>query len=159
LAVTQREIKSLYRRFRRIDKSNSGVISTPEFLAIPELALNPLVLRVVGQFDESGEDLVNFREFCRTLSVFSPNAPASEKMKFVFGVYDTDATGVVTNDDMFNVLHLMVGSNINDEQLKRIVDQTMDEVSGVPGSQEITYQQFERAFSDQDWRKLLSVRF
>merc|ERR1711991_606705 len=28
--VTHREIKTLYRRFRRLDKTNSGVISTPE---------------------------------------------------------------------------------------------------------------------------------
>lgn len=66
--------------------------------------MNPLVLRVVGQFDVSGEDLVNFREFCKTLSVFSPQADPEDKMKFVFGIYDEEGIGVVTEEQMFSVL-------------------------------------------------------
>lgn len=36
-AVTEKEIRSLYERFRRLDKTFSGVISTHDFELIPVL--------------------------------------------------------------------------------------------------------------------------
>lgn len=53
----------------------------------------------------------------------------------------------------------MVGSYINDDQLRRIVAQTMEEVSGQERATAITYEQFREAFKDADWKKIMSVRF
>lgn len=45
--VSQAEVESLYRRFRSLDRGLKGYISAEEFLAIPELSINPLAQRVV----------------------------------------------------------------------------------------------------------------
>ena len=47
-AVNAKEIKKLYARFQRLDRSNSGVLTTADFQLIPELSMNPLV-RFVSQ--------------------------------------------------------------------------------------------------------------
>ena len=45
---TQAEIEGLYRRFRSLDRAHKGYISGEEFLAIPELSINPIASRLVS---------------------------------------------------------------------------------------------------------------
>jgi Ca2+-binding EF-hand superfamily protein len=78
--VSTKEIKRLYNRFKRIDKDNSGTITTEEMLSIPELAMNPLAVRVISLFT-SYDEHINFKQFIQTLSVFSPKAPLKDKIK------------------------------------------------------------------------------
>eukprot|EP00163_Fabomonas_tropica_P025731 TRINITY_DN4505_c0_g1_i3.p2 TRINITY_DN4505_c0_g1~~TRINITY_DN4505_c0_g1_i3.p2 ORF type:complete len:126 (-),score=19.51 TRINITY_DN4505_c0_g1_i3:521-898(-) len=81
---SQKEIRRLYKRFKKLDKDGSGTISTDEFLAIPELAMNPLVQRVISIFDKSGDGQVDFKEFITALSVFSVKGDAQEKLKCMY---------------------------------------------------------------------------
>ena len=46
-AVNQYEVEALYNRFRALDKGRKGYITADEFLAIPELSINPLAQRLV----------------------------------------------------------------------------------------------------------------
>jgi Ca2+-binding EF-hand superfamily protein len=41
-ADAPKEIKILYKRFRRLDRSGRGTISADDLTMIPELAMNPL---------------------------------------------------------------------------------------------------------------------
>lgn len=88
LAVTQIQIEVLYRRFRSLDRARKGFISAEEFLGIPELSINPLAQRLVRMFES-----VNFREFVKVLSAFSPKASRADKIAFMFQVYDVDGDG------------------------------------------------------------------
>lgn len=51
-----------------------------DFLAIPELVINPLGLRVIAVFDSTRQDQVNFKQFCHTLSMFRPDASVEQKL-------------------------------------------------------------------------------
>lgn len=42
VAVSQREIVSLYERFCALDRTGKGFISADEFMGVPEFAVNPL---------------------------------------------------------------------------------------------------------------------
>ena len=64
-----KEIKSLYRRFRRLDRSGRGTISTEDLTMIPELFMNPLAKRLCAMFERDEADRINFRNFARGLSV------------------------------------------------------------------------------------------
>jgi Ca2+-binding EF-hand superfamily protein len=201
-----KEIQRLYRRFERLDKDGAGSISTDEFLSIPELAMNPLAMRVISlfgsysgrkdspndtstarsesggttdmsgsstdhssthtsdenssaTFDEAIEaDEVNFRQFCKTLSVFRPNASEEEKLWFAFRIYDIRGDGNITEEELMQVLMMLVGDNLSKDQLRTIVEKTMVEAdqddSGV-----ITFEEFKRCMTNSEVSARLSIRF
>jgi len=40
-------------------------------------------------------------------------------------VYDVNEDGFISNGDLFGVLKMMIGSNLNDVQLQQLVDRTI----------------------------------
>eukprot|EP00158_Paraphelidium_tribonemae_P000797 Partr_v1_DN23421_c0_g1_i4_m52588 putative calcineurin len=102
------EIQRLYKRFMKLDKNKNGTIDKEEFLDIPGIQANPLAHRVIDIFDEDGGGDVDFKEFLRGLSVFSAKGQKTEKLKFVFKVYDMDRDGFISNGELFLVLKAMV---------------------------------------------------
>lgn len=79
--VSQSEIESLYSRFRALDRGRKGYITADEFLAIPELSINPLAQRLVRHFES-----VNFKEFVKLLAPFSSRATRDMKLASMFRV-------------------------------------------------------------------------
>jgi len=55
---------------------------------IPELAVNPLVKRVISIFDENGDGSVNFKEFISALSVFNAQGDKQRKLECKYCSYD-----------------------------------------------------------------------
>lgn len=71
--VTPSQIERLYSRFTSLDRGDCGTLSREDFLRIPELAINPLVDRIVHAFfADSNDDRVNFRQFMQVLGHFRP---------------------------------------------------------------------------------------
>ena len=122
---TQEEINKLYQRFKKLDKDGNDELSPEEFLDIPELTNNPLVHRVIKVFDKNKDGKISFLEFLNGLATLSTSADDEKKLKFVFGVYDFDDDGVISNGDLFKVLKMMVGNNLSDVQLQQLVDRTI----------------------------------
>ncbi|KAF9581969.1 Calcineurin subunit B [Lunasporangiospora selenospora] len=124
---TAEEIQRLYKRFMKLDKDGSGSIDRDEFLAIPQIATNPLASRLIAIMDEDGGGDVDFKEFIAGLSAFSNKGNKLEKLRFAFKVYDMDRDGFISNGELFLVLKMMVGTNLKDNQLQQIVDKTIME--------------------------------
>ena len=120
---TSAEIQTLYKRFQQLDKKHKGYISEDELLNIPELAINPLAPRIVQLFVN-----VNFKEFCRLLSLLSKNANEKSKISFMFRVYDVDADGIVSSNDLEIILRQLVGSTLSEEKIDALVQKAMNEV-------------------------------
>ncbi|XP_040268756.1 calcineurin B homologous protein 1 isoform X2 [Bufo bufo] len=136
------QITRLYSRFTSLDKGENGTLSREDFQRIPELAINPLGDRIINAFFSEGEDQVNFRGFMRTLAHFRPiednekskdlasNEPLnsrSNKLLFAFRLYDLDKDDKISRDELLQVLRMMVGVNISDDQLGSIADRTIQE--------------------------------
>eukprot|EP00162_Nutomonas_longa_P004348 comp15103_c0_seq1/m.22530 comp15103_c0_seq1/g.22530 ORF comp15103_c0_seq1/g.22530 comp15103_c0_seq1/m.22530 type:complete len:174 (-) comp15103_c0_seq1:91-612(-) len=155
---TQQEIKRLYKRFKKLDKDGSGTISSDEFLVIPELAGNPLVQRVISIFDKSGDGQVDFKEFIQALSIFSVKGSGEEKLQFAFQVYDIDRDGKICNKEMFQVLKMMVGTNLTDVQLQQIVDKTIVEADEDKDGM-ISFEEFSKMLSNTDLHQKMTIRF
>lgn len=66
-----KEIKALYKRFRRLDRSGRGTLCNDDLQMIPEIAMNPLSSRLQSLFDKDGEDRINFKSFVKALAIFS----------------------------------------------------------------------------------------
>eukprot|EP00126_Sphaerothecum_destruens_P007339 Sdes_comp19807_c0_seq1m11932 len=75
------QVKKLYRRFKQLDKGNIGEVTAADFMAIPELAMNPLVTRIITLFEQQNLKRINFKLFAKTLSVFIPNRNPEAKLK------------------------------------------------------------------------------
>nr|CAG4711957.1 unnamed protein product [Naegleria fowleri] len=154
---TQKEIKKLYKRFKKLDKDGNGTISKDEFLMIPELAVNPLVKRVISIFDENGDGSVNFKEFISALSVFNAQGDKQRKLEFAFKVYDIDGDGFISNGELFTVLKMMVGNNLSDVQLQQIVDKTILEADD-DGDGKISFEEFAKTLTHQDLENKMTIR-
>ncbi|KAI4787696.1 hypothetical protein KUCAC02_036303 [Chaenocephalus aceratus] len=75
------EIKRLGKRFKKLDRDNSGSLSVEEFMSLPELQQNPLVQRVIDIFDTDGNGEVDFKEFIEGVSQFSVKGDKEQKLR------------------------------------------------------------------------------
>ena len=125
IKVDTEELKRLGKRFKKLDVDGSGALSKEEFMQINDLQQNPLVQRVIDLFDSDGNGEVDFKEFIEGISQFSVRGDKQAKLKFAFKVYDMDRDGYISNGELFQVLKMMVGSNLKDTQLQQIVDKTI----------------------------------
>jgi len=90
---------------------------------IPELAMNPLMPRIIALCDNA-----NFSQFVRTIAVFGPNSTKQAKTDFAFRVYDVDGDGFSSAADLTQVLHMMVGEdNLDEATTTRIVQKVIDD--------------------------------
>ena len=125
LNFNEKELQKLYKNFSKIDKDKSNSLEPEEFFDIPELANNPLVRRVISVLDKNKDGSISFLEFVQGLNSLSAGAANEEKMKFAFQIYDINGDGFISNGELFTVLKMMVGNNLNDVQLQQLVDRTI----------------------------------
>ena len=99
----------------------------------------------------------------------------------IFKIYDVGEDGVLDADELFQVLKMIVGSNLDNEKLRQIVRQTIEEVSSSSDEDDghvaavgsaslaggpvlttqktISYEDFARTLSDQDVHSQMSIKF
>jgi len=150
------EIHRLGKRFRKLDLDNSGSLSIDEFMSLPELQQNPLVQRVIEIFDQDGNGELDFKEFIEGVSQFSVKGDKLSKLKFAFRIYDIDNDGFISNGELFQVLKMMVGTNLKEEQLQQIVDKTII-YADVDGDGKISFDEFSTIVSKLDVDKKMVV--
>jgi len=121
------ELQRLFKNFKRLDKNNDGFLSKDEFTQIEALQQNPLVPRVLEIFDNDKNDKIDFSEFVAALGIFCSTDEPEQKAKtsFAFKIYDVNNDGFISNGDLFRILKIMVGDNLNDAQLQQLVDRTI----------------------------------
>ncbi|CAH1991547.1 unnamed protein product [Acanthoscelides obtectus] len=165
---TPNQIERLYSRFTSLDRGDCGTLSRDDFLRIPELAINPLGERIVNSFFQGDEfaDRVNFRQFMHVLAHFRPIKrnkenklnSREEKLRFAFKMYDLDNDDMISKDELLAILHMMVGTNISEEQLISIAERTILEADE-DGDQMISFEEFCKALQRTDVEQKMSIRF
>eukprot|EP00884_Botryococcus_braunii_P014974 jgi/Botrbrau1/23478/Bobra.106_1s0030.1 len=126
---SQPEIEALYKRFRTLDRNQKGFLTREEFLAIPELSINPLHSRMAQMFDN-----INFTEFVLALVAFSPKATPEDRFRLLFTVFDTDCDGIISPTDLVRMLTKLLSSGaFTEEELKVMVETALRD-AGVPES-------------------------
>ena len=114
LNFTEDELQKLYKNFNKLDKDKSGSLEPQEFFDIPELANNPLVKRVIDVLDKNKDGSISFLEFVQGLNSLSAGSSQEDKLRFAFQIYDINNDGFISNGELFTVLKMMVGNNLND---------------------------------------------
>ncbi|GAV47564.1 hypothetical protein ZYGR_0H04100 [Zygosaccharomyces rouxii] len=152
------EIERLRKRFMKLDRDSSGSIDKNEFMMIPGVSANPLASRIMEVFDADNSGGVDFQEFISGLSIFSGRGGKDEKLKFVFKIYDIDKDGYISNGELFIVLKVMVGNNLDDEQLQQIVDRTVME-NDIDGDGLLSFEEFKSAIETTEVAKSLTLQY
>jgi serine/threonine-protein phosphatase 2B regulatory subunit len=73
-------------------------------------------------------------------------------------VYDIDRDGFICNKEMFQVLKMMVGTNLTDVQLQQIVDKTIQEADEDKDGM-ISIDEFQKVLASTDLQSKLTIRF
>ncbi|CAI5759802.1 unnamed protein product [Candida verbasci] len=150
------EIDRLRKRFMKLDKDGSGEIDKQEFLSIPGISSNPLATRLMDVFDKDGDGQIDFQEFITGLSAFSGKSSNLEKLQFAFNIYDIDRDGYIGNGELFIVMKMMVGKNLQAEELQQIVDKTMMEAD-LDGDGKLNFDEFKKAVDSQKIANTLTL--
>ncbi|KAH8739664.1 hypothetical protein FG386_001221 [Cryptosporidium ryanae] len=119
---TRRDLIQIYSRFKALDTNQNGELDPHELFEMPEIADNPLVKRVISVFDTNKDGKVSFVEFVIGLARLAVGTDPEEKMKFAFDIYDVNGDGWISNGELFKVMKMMVGDNLEDQQLQQLVD-------------------------------------
>ncbi|NXF33752.1 CHP1 protein, partial [Nyctibius bracteatus] len=169
-SVSHSQITRLYSRFTSLDKGENGTlrwVSSRIQLTCISYAKTDLLKWLCR------EDQVNFRGFMRTLAHFRPiednekskeqNGPEplnsrSNKLHFAFRLYDLDKDDKISRDELLQVLRMMVGVNISDEQLGSIADRTIQEADQ-DGDNAISFAEFVKVLEKVDVEQKMSIRF
>jgi calcineurin B homologous protein 1 len=73
-------------------------------------------------------------------------------------MYDLDDDETISKDELLNILHMMVGANISQDQLLSIAERTIIEADQ-SGNGKITFDDFCKALERTDIEKKMSIRF
>lgn len=80
------------------------------------------------------------------------------KSTVAFRMYDLDDDESISKDELLNILHMMVGANISQDQLMSIAERTIMEADQA-GDGKITFDDFCKALERTDVEKKMSIRF
>jgi Ca2+-binding EF-hand superfamily protein len=112
--------------------------------------MNPLANRIITIFcSNTPDNHVNFRQFIQTLSPLSPVSSREEKLRFVFKIYDVDNDGFISTKDLNQVLKMLVGENLDEQQLNTISNKTILE-GDKDGDDQLSFEEFCETFSNFD---------
>ncbi|CAM5172695.1 unnamed protein product [Eretmochelys imbricata] len=168
---SQASVVRLYDRFQALDKEQKGYLSKYDLQGIGELAVNPLGDRIINAFFKKGEELTDFRSFIRVLARFRPMEEGKSKetgrpepmnsrqskLQFAFQLYDQDSDGKISRDEMLQVLRLMVGIQVTDEQLACIAERTIQEADQ-DGDGAISFEEFAMSVEKLNIEQKMSLR-
>lgn len=172
-AVSQASLVRLYHRFRSLDRNKKGYLSRADLQQIGALAVNPLGDRIIDSFFPDGSLQVDFPGFVRVLAHFrpvneedtrtrDPKEPEPlnsrmNKLRFAFQLYDQDRDGKISQQEMLQVLRLMVGVQVTEEQLESIADRTVQEADE-DGDGAVSFLEFTKSLEKMNIEQKMSIR-
>lgn len=142
----------MHKKFQSLDKAKKGFVSIDDIGKIPEIEKNPLRYYICQYLaNKSGSDNeISFECFVKILDVFKSNKLQDQykcnyKVKtVVFDLFDFDKDGRVNAEDLIVNLKLLLLNSLNEEQIKDIVEKTIQDYSS--DGEYITFDEFLKVF-------------
>eukprot|EP00347_Sterkiella_histriomuscorum_P017614 403348664 len=165
---TPKDLKRIYKRFQRLDFFKRGYVTVNDLMTIPDIDKNPLGERICktftaqasgGQNGVHDKNMIDFKEFVRALSIFNDKQTQQqnqqqnseeEKIRFLFNVYDIDSDGLISQEELKQVLKQLVGTSLSDLQLQDIVEKTIQDLDQ-DGDGKLKFEEFKRIFNNNNF--------
>ena len=142
----QKEIKKSHKKFGALDKDKKGYVSINDLVSIPEVENNPLRYHIAQYMNDNQEnEEITFDTFIKVIDMFKNNK-TEDQYKFLYGLFDFDKDGKISSMDMLINFKLLLGNSLTEEQIKDIVDKTINEYSDKKGY--IDYNDFVKILND-----------
>ena len=140
--LTQDQLARLRSRFDELDRDHNGSLTLEDFKSIHlDVAENPLTERTFQVLRNSGShSQLTFDSLANSISQLS-STDENAKLVFVFQLYDVDNDGYISNEDLFNSVHVMCRNNLTISQLQDLVKQTIREFDS-DGDGKISFDEF-----------------
>lgn len=131
-SFTVSEVEALYELFKKLSHSiiKDGLIHKEEL----QLALfrnsnkrNLFADRIFDLFDVKRNGVIEFGEFVRSLSIFHPDTPETEKISFAFRLYDLRHTGYIEREELKEMVVALLNESdlcLSDDVVEQIVGKT-----------------------------------
>jgi serine/threonine-protein phosphatase 2B regulatory subunit len=152
-SVSQAELKRIYRRFERLDHEGKGWVSVDDVLTLQEIRENPLRDRIARLMTVDMGEVVDFRLFVETISVFNGRVADEEKAKYFFRLYDMDGDGFVGDSELFVVFRMLTRGSYNDAQIQNIVELIIGQFDR-DREKRLNYQEFSAVLKDPEMAML-----
>ena len=125
----QKDIKKCHKKFGALDKDKKGYVSITDIVSIPEVENNPLRYHIAQYMSNNDEnEAISFEAFIKVIDIFKNNK-TEKQYKFIYDLFDFDKDGNISSEDMLINFKLLLGNSLNEEQIKEIVDKTINEYS------------------------------
>ena len=126
----QKEIKKSHKKFNELDKDKKGYVTVDDLVSIPEVDNNPLRYHIAQFMSDNNEnEEISFDSFINNL-------------------LDFDKDGKISSMDMLINFKLLLGNSLNEEQIKEIVNKTINEYSSDENKEFIYFEDFKKILEE-----------
>lgn len=91
-------------------------------LEIQEIKNNPISVFLIKKYTK--DEKLDTKELLRSLYRFVNTKNVTDKLRFIFELYDLDNDGLISSKDLFEILKILNKGILEDWKLQNIVDKT-----------------------------------
>ncbi len=153
LRFSKEDIAALRNKFREFafETRTGARVQIDDLLRIPELSLCPLLYHTLKRHDvtSGGKGHLLFIEFARSMARYSGRFSFTEKLRFLFDLFDDTGTGVINGAGLFTLFRSLLGRYHKDTDFASIIKQYVDRFP-----EGVTFEVFESLVDVSDFAKL-----
>ncbi|XP_034795740.1 calcineurin B homologous protein 2 isoform X2 [Gorilla gorilla gorilla] len=143
---SQASLLRLHHRFRALDRNKKGYLRS-------QRVDFPGFVRVLAHFRPVEDEDTETQDPKKP----EPLNSRRNKLHYAFQLYDLDRDGKISRHEMLQVLRLMVGVQVTEEQLENIADRTVQEADE-DGDGAVSFVEFTKSLEKMDVEQKMSIR-
>jgi Ca2+-binding EF-hand superfamily protein len=128
LKISQSDINALFRQFCNIDFDHSGIVDVSEFIVYHHITSEIIGELIFSLFDRDKSGKIDFQEYMVALWNYC-TLNKDSLARFAFEIFDVDNSGVLTKEDIQEVIDIIWGYQKN-ERLNNVTKLFSDNKTG-----------------------------